>query len=145
MIYRVWDDMINRCYNKNDKDFCYYGNIGIKVSNEWLNFSNFISDVKKIRNYYNKLLFPSKYTFDKDLLQINIPKSKRIYSFKTCIWLEKEINVKIMTIERNISNKKFNDYNKNIYDIINKDIILASRISLEKLLKRTAIDINIYL
>lgn len=36
-IYKAWQNMKNRCYNKNVKKFERYGGRGIKVCNEWLN------------------------------------------------------------------------------------------------------------
>lgn len=32
-----------RCYNPNNKDYCYYGARGIKVCNEWKDLNNFIN------------------------------------------------------------------------------------------------------
>lgn len=35
-LYRIWKNMKNRCYNKNDKHYLYYGARGIEICNEWL-------------------------------------------------------------------------------------------------------------
>ena len=35
-LYRIWQNMKNRCYNKNDAHYLYYGARGIKVCNEWI-------------------------------------------------------------------------------------------------------------
>lgn len=43
--YRIWSSMIQRCENKNDKDYKYYGKRGIKVCPSWHNFVNFIEDM----------------------------------------------------------------------------------------------------
>lgn len=43
--YRIWASMIQRCENKKDKDYKYYGGRGIKVSLPWHNFINFINDM----------------------------------------------------------------------------------------------------
>lgn len=41
-LYRCWQDMKNRCYNKNRKKYARYGGRGIKVCDEWLHsFENF--------------------------------------------------------------------------------------------------------
>ena len=44
-IYRCWNRMKHRCYNKNNKDFKHYGGRGIKVCREWIDceygFTNF--------------------------------------------------------------------------------------------------------
>lgn len=44
--YKCWCDMKARCYNKNGKDFRYYGGRGIKVCERWKNsFLNFLVDM----------------------------------------------------------------------------------------------------
>lgn len=40
-IYRLWENMKKRCYNKKIRDFKYYGGRGIAVCKEWLDFLNF--------------------------------------------------------------------------------------------------------
>lgn len=43
---RAWHHMKGRCYDKNDKNYNYYGGRGIKVCNKWLNsFENFFEDM----------------------------------------------------------------------------------------------------
>lgn len=34
-IYRAWRNMKDRCYNKNNKHYCNYGERGITVCDEW--------------------------------------------------------------------------------------------------------------
>jgi hypothetical protein len=43
--YRVWHGMLDRCTNKHCKSFRNYGDRGITVSDEWLDFKTFISDM----------------------------------------------------------------------------------------------------
>jgi hypothetical protein len=41
-LYRVWDGIIQRCYNPNAKNYHNYGGRGIKMHDEWKNdFSSF--------------------------------------------------------------------------------------------------------
>lgn len=41
-LYRIWNNIKDRCYNKNCKDYFKYGGRGIRVCNEWLdNFQEF--------------------------------------------------------------------------------------------------------
>lgn len=40
-IYRSWAHMLGRCGNENDKRFEHYGERGIEVCEEWLDFQNF--------------------------------------------------------------------------------------------------------
>lgn len=51
--YRVWGMMIQRCTNPNNKNYKDYGGRGITVSEEWLDFKNFIKDMGRRPN--NKL------------------------------------------------------------------------------------------
>lgn len=43
--HSIWSDMISRCSNQNIKSYKYYGGRGIKVSDKWLIFQNFLSDM----------------------------------------------------------------------------------------------------
>jgi hypothetical protein len=60
-----------------------YGGKGIRVADEWLNFSNFCKDVKKLPNWDMKLEYPNEYSLDKDYYGADG------YSKHTCIWLSK--------------------------------------------------------
>lgn len=106
--YKAWNDMMNRCYNKTDKDYPLYGGIGITVDPRWHNFSVFMLDVPFLPLYEKKLMYPSIYQLDKDFLQIHVPKNKRIYSRNTCMWLSKLDNVLMMSKDHDI--KEGNQY-----------------------------------
>lgn len=43
--HRIWLGMLSRCNNPNRKAYPDYGGRGISVCNEWLDFSNFFSDM----------------------------------------------------------------------------------------------------
>jgi len=44
--YKSWQSLKKRCYNKNCKDYKYYGERGITVCQEWIDsFENFIKDM----------------------------------------------------------------------------------------------------
>jgi hypothetical protein len=46
--YRAWKSIKDRCYNKNNISYKYYGGRGITVSQEWLNsFETFFQDMGK--------------------------------------------------------------------------------------------------
>ncbi|HEC61834.1 MAG TPA: hypothetical protein ENI27_06215 [bacterium] len=45
-IYHVWENMIQRCTNKNHKHYHRYGGRGITVCKGWLVAANFIKDMK---------------------------------------------------------------------------------------------------
>lgn len=70
-IHRVWNTMIERCYNSNKNQFYLYGGRGIKVCDEWLGsspkgFSNFYDWA--IKNGYKEEILPNgrnKWTLDR--------------------------------------------------------------------------------
>lgn len=95
--YKAWNDMMNRCYNKSDKDYPLYGGLGITVDKRWHNFTIFMLDVPFLPLYEKKMLYPSIYQLDKDFLQFHIPKNKRIYSKDTCMWLSRFDNTLMMS------------------------------------------------
>lgn len=98
-LYKVWNDMINRCYNPNDNSYQYYGAIGVSVDPSWWNFTSFYYDAIQLPGYQFKFLYPDKYQLDKDYLQFYIEKSKRVYSKNTCIWIPNEDNTIIAVRE----------------------------------------------
>ena len=99
IIYKIWEDIIARCYNPKDISYSHYGAIGIKVSDRWLSYRNFENDVKLKPNYERKLLEPNMFHLDKDFLQRNIPVSQRIYSNETCIWISMYENALIKGLD----------------------------------------------
>jgi len=75
-LYSVWNAMIQRCTNSNNKDFKHYGGRGIYVSKEWLTFKNFINDMQTL--YSNGLSL--------DRIDNN-----KEYSKNNCRWVTNEI------------------------------------------------------
>lgn len=43
--YNNWHGMKTRCYNKNEKNYKYWGGRGIKVCKRWMKFENFLEDM----------------------------------------------------------------------------------------------------
>jgi hypothetical protein len=43
--FKVWESMMRRCFNKNDKDYPSYGGRGITVCDKWKNPANFAKDM----------------------------------------------------------------------------------------------------
>lgn len=43
--YRVWQNMKQRCFNKNAKSYKNYGGRGIAVCRRWMKFENFFADM----------------------------------------------------------------------------------------------------
>lgn len=44
-LYCTWNSMNQRCSNKNDPDYKYYGGRGVKVCERWKDINNFIADL----------------------------------------------------------------------------------------------------
>lgn len=53
-IYNIWKKMKDRCYNPNSPNYKYYGAKGVKVCDEWQDFSGFYRWVQTT-NYNDKL------------------------------------------------------------------------------------------
>lgn len=43
--FRIWTGIITRCYNEKSTVYKYYGGRGIKVSDRWRDFLNFLEDM----------------------------------------------------------------------------------------------------
>lgn len=87
--YRVWHNMINRCYNEKSTEYKRYGAKGVVVSNRWHCFENFINDLPKIKGYDKELFDKGKLFLDKDK---NSNPNKKIYSLETCEFLTSKEN-----------------------------------------------------
>jgi len=85
--YKVWFNMLQRCYSKNKRDMVVYKTYnGIcKVSDEWLNFQNFAEWYDG--NFYS--IGEGMMHLDKDIL---VPNNKE-YSPDTCIFVPQRINM----------------------------------------------------
>ncbi len=71
--------MVRRCNNINDSSWCDYGGRGIKVSEEWRKFQNFIKDMD---SSYEKGLTLERTDVNGDYCKSN------------CVWLAKALQAK---------------------------------------------------
>ena len=97
--YSVWREMIRRCNDNKFEQYKYYGGAGISVCNQWMDFNNFSYTINYVQQYEKWYRFPTLYQLDKDYLQLQLPKNKRIYSPSTCIFLHYYDNINIRNIE----------------------------------------------
>lgn len=47
IFYSRWRNMKTRCYNPNFDNYSYYGGKGVKISEKWLTFENFYTDMHR--------------------------------------------------------------------------------------------------
>lgn len=59
-LYRMWNAMIQRCYNPKQKCYPNYGGRGIRVCNRWRDVRSFIEDIEKELGPR-----PADYSFDR--------------------------------------------------------------------------------
>jgi hypothetical protein len=88
-IYKKYYSIKNRCYNKNDKSYKYYGALGIKMSDDWYNdIYIFIKDIGERPSKFHHI-------YRKDLT--------KGYFKENCFWSKrKDVNSSI-----DLTNKKF--------------------------------------
>ena len=111
-IKKTWEGIINRCYNKSDISYKYYGGKGVYVSNEWLEYSQFEKDVKVLPGYEKKIKNNKRYVIDKD-----IKGNGFCYSKENCLWVTDKENTQAMltkeyVVEKNGKKYKFNNINE---------------------------------
>ena len=123
--YSIWHGIIARCYNPDSSNYNLYGLMGVHVCDRWLNFSNFLEDLRKMENY-DKLMAGEPYQIDKDILQPDKEYGK-VYSPETCLLVLDTVN----TAEVCIRHLKDNKVRYNGVGISEgKNIGYTSRISL---------------
>lgn len=77
-LYRIWNSMHRRCYDKKQRSYQWYGLRGINVCNDWKDFNNF--RLWAISNGYNNSLTIDRLHPYKD------------YCPENCVWVTKEEN-----------------------------------------------------
>jgi len=85
-IKNQWRQMIQRCYDKSNKDYKNYGAYGIYVHNNWLIFENFLRDIQRVNGWKFKLDNWSGYHLDKDINGLGF------YGLRGCQWTTREDN-----------------------------------------------------
>lgn len=79
-VYKIWKQMLERCYDPNDITYPYIGAMGTTVSDRWKCFEYFLYDLRFIEGYSDDMLKDNKvYILDILDKQFNIPPNKRVY------------------------------------------------------------------
>ena len=114
-IFRIWDDMKKRCYNKNEKSYNNYGGRGIIMCNEWKNDFKAFYDWSMAHGYADNLTI--------DRIDVNSN-----YEPSNCRWVDKK------TQQNNTRRNRYITYNNETHTIAEWVDIL--NISYNKLYKR---------
>lgn len=113
---QTWVSMIDRCYNKENPRYEYYGGKGVFVHRDWHCLANFLNDVRWLPNWFYLRSGNIKPLLDKDYYASNC------YSFETCVWLGNSENV----LYSKGKGKPFKAYDKNGFEKIYISTIEAS-------------------
>ncbi|MBQ0074564.1 MAG: thymidylate synthase [Prevotella sp.] len=106
---KIWGSILQRCYDKNFKEYKNYGGRGVKVCNRWKNFSNFFNDLSTIRGF-QYWINDDSYEIDKDFF------GSDVYCKETCIFLPKRINARLVHARPLLYNDKLYLSAKDIAD-----------------------------
>lgn len=102
--YKIWKNMISRCYDIKDKSYIYYGAKGVSVCPRWWRFEWFVHDIPYIKGFNKKLFDSGLLRLDKD---INCRLNNKMYSLFTTQWVSDLQNQKQRAYDYNLKNKKY--------------------------------------
>ena len=80
-VYKIWKEMIGRCYCKEISSYKAYGERGVIVCKDWLNYQNYA-------RWYEGNCPNEEWAVDKDILH----KGNKEYSPENCCFVPAEIN-----------------------------------------------------
>ena len=125
-LYAVWNQMKNRCYNKNSISYHNYGGRGLKISKSWYNsFAQFVSDmgpkpssiytIERVNNSIGYSKYNCRWATRKEQA-INRRTNKRIFynnhNLTISEWAKK-LNMPFSLIQQRLAN------NRPISDVLN--------------------------
>lgn len=107
-LFNRWINMIGRCYNDKHSGYKSYGANGIVVSEELLNFKNYVDIVESLPNYEFLKANPNEWDIDKDYKS----KDNKIYSKNTLCIMKREKNIELENQDKKIKVQQFTLDNK---------------------------------
>ncbi|EHZ2023244.1 hypothetical protein K5K75_001441 [Campylobacter coli] len=99
-LYKVYNSMMNRCYNSNLSEYKHYGALGVTVCNEWKNNPKAFIEWG-LKNGYKKGL-----SIDKDILCEKKRIYPKVYSPETCQFISKFDNNSYSSSRKEINTHK---------------------------------------
>lgn len=137
-LYKIWERVLSRCYNNQDKKYFQYGGIGVYVCKEWHNFEQFVMDVS-MKDHYEEYISTQDWELDKDIICVEKGIEPRYYSDGTT----KIVKVGVNSAESNKRMNKFNECNmRGVRYVDNKntpkfEVIFTNNDKLEKSLRES--------
>lgn len=136
LVWSGWQHMMERCYNKNSSRYKFYGAIGVRVCEEWHNFSNYA------KWYYDNCYdIDEPLSVDKDILN----RDSKIYSPDTCIIIPRKINqsfphitpdgkekIPVYRRESGRYRARMNNYNIGTYDTYDEAVLVYKQALAQK-------------
>ena len=92
--YRLFLNILNRCYNPNANAYSEYGGQGVTLSSDLFNFQNFCNMISHLPHYEDwKSDQSGDWQIDKDLLCDKLNIDPKIYSSETCCFITRQENI----------------------------------------------------
>lgn len=113
-IYKLWKNMMDRCYNTNHSRYKLYGGNGVIVCERWHTLNNFCEDIDKIQGFDYELFMSGILCLDKDKKNYN----NKIYDIHNCQFITKAENNKFKPNQQKLvigispNGDKFEFYNQ---------------------------------
>ena len=114
-MFNLHKSMMMRCYNKNNKNYAYYGAKGVYVRDDWHDLYDFIDTIDKVDGFDLENILNGNLQLDKDIKF----EGNKEYSYDNCMFVDKKVNNM-----RKTSQRKFVAVTPNydiIYDIYNRE------------------------
>lgn len=86
--FKRWYAMVERCYKPTSISYKSYGAKGVRVSDEWLCFDNFLADIQMLPGYSRREYLEGGIQLDKDAIK----NGNKLYSRDLCCFISAKSN-----------------------------------------------------